>query len=135
MGEKKKKKLLLVDDDPKYTAKLKAYLERNGYEVDSVSQLAEMIPRMKATEPDMVFLDADMPGVEEACPEIKKDPQICLTKVILLTYEKKDNIHSYYRKIGASGFVSRVLMPDVLATADQFLREMDLDEDEKYGKA
>lgn len=54
-------KVLIVDDDHDSLAYLSNIVGEAGYAVDTLSDGSEVVARMQAERPDMVFLDIQMP--------------------------------------------------------------------------
>lgn len=50
-------KILIVDDDPDMVAASRIVLERDGYSVESASNLNDGLRRLEETKPDLLILD------------------------------------------------------------------------------
>jgi CheY-like chemotaxis protein len=59
-----KKKILIVDDDSDFSGMIKIRLEASGYEVIIASNGKEAIGKVREAQPDAVFLDVLMPGMD-----------------------------------------------------------------------
>jgi DNA-binding response OmpR family regulator len=84
----KKHRILLVDDDPGATHVLQiALVIRGGYEVLEVNDSSKAIDTARAFQPDLVVLDAMMPGVqgEDVGYQMAMDASLQRTPVIFLT--------------------------------------------------
>src|SRR5919199_4706862 len=68
--------VLVVDDDPLNVEMLSAYLEDEGYQVTTAYTGVEALESVIASPPDLIFLDAMMPGMDgfEVCPRLKAMP-------------------------------------------------------------
>ncbi len=53
-------KILIVDDDPDMVEAGRIVLEREGYEVESASNVAEGLAKLEETNPDLLILDVMM---------------------------------------------------------------------------
>ena len=56
--------ILVVDDDPEIVSFLKRGLTYEGYTVDTASDGAEALTKIREREPDLVVLDIMMPGID-----------------------------------------------------------------------
>lgn len=79
------KKILIVDDDPHIVRTLEIMLGDEGYEVSSASSGEQAIELMKGDEPDLAFLDMQLPGISGA-DVLRHIRDNCLsTEVIIIT--------------------------------------------------
>lgn len=67
------KKILIVDDNALMVEVLSYILANNGYEVIALSNGNEVFKQIKANHPDLVILDAILPGIDgiEICKLLK----------------------------------------------------------------
>ena len=79
--------ILLVDDEPYILRSLGYLLTREGYTVETVSNGEEALARVRELRPPLVFLDIMMPRMNgyEVCAQIKQDPALADTYVIMLS--------------------------------------------------
>ena len=79
--------ILLVDDEPYILRSLSYLLTREGFEVETASNGEEGLRRLRQLRPPLVFLDIMMPHMNgyEVCEEIKQDPALAETYVIMLS--------------------------------------------------
>jgi CheY-like chemotaxis protein len=61
MTEQVQKRILIVDDEPDVLTYLTAFLEDNGYWVDTAVNGKEGFERAKSNSPDLIALDINMP--------------------------------------------------------------------------
>lgn len=80
-------RILIVDDQPEMLELLKDILEDAGYQVISAQQGDEAIDRISADQPDLILLDALMPGLTgfEVTRILKTNDQTRLIPIIMLT--------------------------------------------------
>lgn len=66
-------KILIVDDEPMLTSLLKAHFGDNGYIAYTAGNASEAMNLLK-TQPDLILLDINMPGVDglEFCKSIRE---------------------------------------------------------------
>lgn len=79
--------ILLVDDEPYILRSLSYLLTREGFEVETASNGEEGLARLRQLRPPLVFLDIMMPRMNgyEVCEQIKQDPALANTYVIMLS--------------------------------------------------
>src|SRR5579859_8158390 len=79
--------ILLIDDEPFILRSLSYLLTREGYAVETANNGAEGLDRVRAVQPPIVFLDIMMPRMDgyEVCEQIKQDPRLTETYVIMLS--------------------------------------------------
>jgi DNA-binding response OmpR family regulator len=79
--------ILLVDDEPYILRSLSYLLAREGYAVEMASNGEEALARLHEVRPPLVFLDIMMPRMNgyEVCEQIKQDPALATTYVIMLS--------------------------------------------------
>jgi len=102
-------KILIVDDEEIGRETLESLLIKEPYFLLFASSAYEMLEIARKNKPDLILLDVMMPGMDgfEACREIRKDPVISETPVILVT--ALDDKQSLIKGIeaGADDFVSK----------------------------
>jgi DNA-binding response OmpR family regulator len=79
--------ILLVDDEPYVLRWLAWHLTRAGYRVETAGDGESGLARARALRPPLIFLDARLPLLDGAavCDEIRRDPALAGTHVILLS--------------------------------------------------
>ena len=84
------KKILVVDDEENIRELVSAVLARAGFEVETASDGAECIEKLKTLKPNLVLLDMMMPGMSgrETCEKIRANPKTKSLKVAFLTVAK-----------------------------------------------
>lgn len=83
-----KKKILVVDDEVALTKMIKLNLERTGdYEVRTENIGANAIDAIREFQPDMLFLDVMMPGVDgtDIGQKLKNEPEFADLKFVFMT--------------------------------------------------
>lgn len=78
------KKILIIEDDRNLLNELREFLERNGYQVESVDNFLIASQIALEMRPDLVILDINLPGISgfDICKEIKEKSNI---PVLMLT--------------------------------------------------
>jgi len=79
--------ILVIDDEPYILRALSYLLAREGYKVETASNGEEGLARVRELRPPLVFLDIMMPRMNgyEVCEQIKQDPDLATTYVIMLS--------------------------------------------------
>jgi two-component system alkaline phosphatase synthesis response regulator PhoP len=82
-----KKRVLVVDDEPDFCEIVKAYLEKEGFEVELAYDGVEGLEKVKANPPDVIVLDVMMPEKDgyAVCAELKADEKYSGIPIVLLT--------------------------------------------------
>ncbi len=116
------KKILVVEDEIAISMVLKAYLEREGFDVVQVYDGLKAIPVFEETKPDLVLLDVMLPGKEgwDILKEIREDdtcPVIMLTALTDVDYRLSGF------KSGADDYISKPFVAEeVVARVHAVLR-------------
>jgi DNA-binding response OmpR family regulator len=79
--------ILVIDDEPYILRSLSYLLAREGYSVETAANGEEGLQRVRSLQPPLVFLDIMMPHMNgyEVCEQIKQDPSLYGTYVIMLS--------------------------------------------------
>jgi DNA-binding response OmpR family regulator len=120
----KAKRLLIVDDIEDNLFLLEAILTEEGYEVDSAKNGKEALAKIEASPPDLVLLDAMMPGMDgyEVTRRIRQNKKIPFVPVILITAYENANIPQGL-DLGANDFIRKPIdYEELMARIKAFLR-------------
>lgn len=118
-----KTKILAVDDETNITEILKAYLEREGYEVITAHTGQEALQLAQNEIPDLVILDLMLPGLsgEEVLQQLRRDGS--RVPVIMLTAKTALEEKLYGLSIGADDYVVKPFSPqEIVARVKTILR-------------
>jgi DNA-binding response OmpR family regulator len=79
--------ILVIDDEPYILRSLSYLLQREGYTVETATNGADGLKRVREIRPPLVFLDIMMPLMNgyEVCEQVKQDPSLADTYVIMLS--------------------------------------------------
>ncbi|HEV8634060.1 MAG TPA: response regulator [Chloroflexota bacterium] len=79
--------ILVIDDEPYILRSLSYLLAREGYAVQTASNGEDGLAQVRDLRPPLVFLDIMMPRMDgyEVCEQIKQDPTLAGTYVIMLS--------------------------------------------------
>ena len=90
---------LVVDDEPALVRVVAAYLERDGFEVDTATDGTEALRLAADRNPDVVVLDVMMPGVDgvdaESLARNRRTEQISLGAEFLDLIQNAENFRPY----------------------------------------
>ena len=107
--------LLLVDDDPgmiQVMARALAGLGRLRFATSGEQALAQM----QSLAPDVVLLDADMPGLDgfQVCERMQADPALAEIPVIFVTGHDSPEVELRGLEIGAADFIAKPIREPLL---------------------
>ena len=80
-------RVLVAEDDPDIANLLAHYLQRAGFDAETVQSGRDVLPRVKKAPPDLLLLDLLLPGLDglEVCRAVREDDSLADTGVIMLT--------------------------------------------------
>src|SRR3974390_2664168 len=80
-------RVLVVGDTPAHVKLLEDLLLFNGYEVEVVAAGEEALAAIRGRAPDLVLLDAQMPGLSgfDVCRAVRADSTLAMLPVVLVT--------------------------------------------------
>ncbi len=104
-----RRRVLIVDDSEIVARLLKEELEQKGFEIQYApdAEKATSIILKRATRPDLILLDINMPKVDGAqfCRFVKKNEMFRSIKVLFCTGEARERAASLAQECGADGFI------------------------------
>ena len=108
-----KHKVLVVDDEPFICRSLSFVLRRGDYEVFEARNGEEALQAIREHRPDLVFLDVMMPKKSgfEVAEEVKADPELRDTLIILLTAKGQDADRQRGKDAGADDYMTKPFSP------------------------
>jgi CheY-like chemotaxis protein len=116
-------KIVIIDDDKVTRKLLSEILTRNGYEAHVAADGQEGLALVKWEQPDLVLTDLLIPLLDGigVCQQIKSDPELRRTKVIVMSALKNPVMVREARAAGADEFLDKPLKTDALL---ELLRKM-----------
>jgi DNA-binding NtrC family response regulator len=93
-----KLKILIVDDEEDYCMIMKSYFEKKGYEVFVAFNLQNGLQLIKEKNPDILFLDNNLPDGEGwQCTEaiLKEHPSLKVNLISAYNKQKNSNFDSF----------------------------------------
>lgn len=106
-------KILVVDDEERIVKIVRAYLEREGYQVLEAHDGASALEKAKREQPRLIVLDLMLPGVSgwDVCRELRRDSRV---PIIMLTARDDDTDKIVGLELGADDYVTKPFNPKEL---------------------
>ncbi|MDE3137063.1 MAG: response regulator transcription factor [Acidobacteriota bacterium] len=97
-------RILVVDDEPQIRRVLRTTLASRGYEVLEAASGEEAVDAIRAESPDLILLDANMPGIGgiAACREIRQQSDV---PIVMLTVRNSERDKVAALDAGADDYV------------------------------
>lgn len=110
-------RVLVVDDEPEIRELCRVNLEFEGFEVLEAADGAEALRVVREQQPDVVFLDLMMPGIDgwDVLHALKEDDRTARIPVILLTAKSGEEDQMRGFQEGILEYVSKPFNPLSLA--------------------
>ena len=103
--------ILIVDDDPDDLSALKEALDSLGCILHTVTDPHDVLPAVYREQPDVVVLDALLPGLSgfDLCKQIKTDSELKGTRVVIITgvYLRQQYRQEALQQFKADGFLTK----------------------------
>ncbi|MDZ5457384.1 diguanylate cyclase [Azohydromonas lata] len=108
-------KILIVDDDPVMLRALGRILADHAGRCFATSG-ADALQRALAEPPDLLLLDAELPGLSgfEVCRTLKRDARFAQVPVIFITSHGDERTEARVFELGAADFIAKPVSPLVL---------------------
>jgi two-component system, OmpR family, alkaline phosphatase synthesis response regulator PhoP len=116
--------VLCADDDEDILSLVSLRLERAGYRVARARDGEEALEQARALRPDVIVLDVMMPrrtGVE-VLGELRADPALAATKVILLSARVQESDIDRGLEAGADAYLAKPFKaPELVAKVEELI--------------
>jgi DNA-binding response OmpR family regulator len=109
-GVPRRQRILIVEDDPTVSEVVTRYMEREGFEVEAVSDGRAALDRVKARPPDAMVLDLMLPGLD-GLEVFRQLRSFAPTPVIMLTARANEDDRVLGLELGADDYVSKPFSP------------------------
>ena len=108
--------VLVVDDSPKELYRLKAILEKNGYNVITAENGADGVALCRREKPDAVLMDIVMPGLNgfQATRQLSKDSETHRIPIIIITTKDQETDKVWGLRQGAKDYLTKPIDEKVL---------------------
>lgn len=118
-----KRGVLIVDDDPFIRRLIATTLEDVArFDLHEAGDGEEALVVARATNPQIVFLDVDMPRLNgiEACRQLRAEPAGSGATIVMLTAVSGDSVERRAAEAGADLFLTKPFSPlDLLRLVDR----------------
>ncbi len=118
-------RILVVDDDREIVRLVRAYLERNGFEVLVAYDGETALHILRRERPDLVLLDLMLPGRDglDVTRVVRGDVNLAAMPIIMLTARVEDHDKIVGLELGADDYVTKPFNPaEVVARVRAVLR-------------
>lgn len=120
-----KRKIIIIDDEKLFIKMVKINLESTGnYKVETVSEPANVVSRIKSFDPDIILLDIVMPKIDgfEVCKTLSKDPAWRRVPIVVLSALDTDEARASMRELGVVDFlVKPIETHDIISKIEKVL--------------
>jgi len=109
-------RVLVVEDDPDIAGLVARYLEKSGFEVESISSGTQALAAIASKPPDLLILDLMLPGVDglEICRSVRSTTATRTIPVIMLTARAEESERIAGLEIGADDYIAKPFSPNEL---------------------
>jgi CheY-like chemotaxis protein len=120
-----KSEIFIVDDSTIFLQKFQSLVSSWGYRVTACSNTEMAIETMIAVQPDLIFLDINMPGMSgfDLIKAVRREAQLNDKNLVLLTAE--NSLSNQWRaKWGNCNFLAKPRTPDEIETFQNELKQL-----------
>ncbi|HYS91924.1 MAG TPA: response regulator [Candidatus Acidoferrales bacterium] len=105
--------ILIVDDEPPILDLVRFTLEDADVRVVEASDGVEALVVARRVRPDLILLDVHMPRLDglEACRQIRRDPALARTPIVMLTAAGQEADRARGREAGADEYLTKPFSP------------------------
>ena len=102
-------KVLIADDEVNIVISLEFLMKREGFQVSIAQDGEEAVSKIRSERPDLVLLDVMMPRKTgfEVCQEIRADPELQATRILMLTAKGRDTEMAKGLALGADAYMTK----------------------------
>ncbi len=120
------KKILIADDEQNIVISLEFLMKREGFTVCIAADGQEAIDKIRSETPDLVLLDIMMPRKNgyEVCQEIRSDPQLQGTRILMLTAKGREMEVTKGLAMGADAYMTKPFSTRELVTRVKSLLDL-----------
>ena len=100
-------KILIADDEPNIVISLEYLMRREGHEVSVARDGDEALAMIRRDPPDLVLLDAMMPGRSgfEVCQAVRDDADLAGVRILMLTAKGRETDVAKGKALGADAYI------------------------------
>lgn len=109
------KRILVVDDEEKIINIVKAYLEREGYQVIAAYEGKSALDLARRQSPNLIILDLMLPEISgwDICRTLRKESDV---PIIMLTARDEDTDKIIGLELGADDYITKPFNPKELVS-------------------
>ena len=109
-----RRKILVVDDEPKVGDLIKAYLEKDGYDVLLSGDGKDALEKARSQKPDLILLDLNLPVVDGI--EVFRSVRTFSDIPVIMVTARDDEVDKIVGlQLGADDYVTKPFSPRELA--------------------
>ena len=107
------KTIVIADDEPHVLRSLEFILKKQGYSVVTAVNGEEALERVKETNPDLVFLDIQMPKMDgnSVLRHLRDDPNYQDLYIVMITAKGQEADRLNSLESGANEYVTKPYSP------------------------
>ncbi len=115
------KTIVIADDEPHVLRSLEFILKKQGYRVVTATNGEEALDRVKQNNPDLVFLDIQMPKMDgnTVLRKLREDEQYQSLYIVMITAKGQEVDRLNSLESGANEYVTKPYSPRKLVTRVQ----------------
>ncbi len=116
--------ILIVEDEPKIAELLADYLRAAGHNPRTLADGRDVVPAVRAKQPDVILLDLMLPGRDgiDICRELRSFTQV---PIIMVTAKVEEVDRLLGLELGADDYICKPFSPrEVVARVKALLRRM-----------
>jgi DNA-binding response OmpR family regulator len=100
-------RVLIADDEANLLISLEYLLQRQGFEVSVARDGDETMKMIRQRQPDLVVLDASMPGQSgyEVCQQVRADPALRHIRIVMLSAKARETDIAKGKALGADAYI------------------------------
>lgn len=104
------KRIFVIDDEEKIRKLIKAYLDKEGYQVEVFNDGDSALEAFRIIEPDMMIMDVMMPGLNgfDLCKEVRKTSQL---PIIIVSAKDEELDRILGLELGSDDYLAKPFSP------------------------
>jgi len=115
-------RILVVEDEANIVNLVRAYLEREGFTVDAVTDGRAALHQARTTRPHLIVLDLMLPGMDglDVCRRLRQDSDVY---ILMLTAKSEEADRIVGLELGADDYLTKPFSPrELVARVKAVLR-------------